>query len=106
VGSSGGRKIAFHNMQVTMNLLDHGLAMQAAIDAPVIDISTPLLVASSLLPDSTLDGLRARGHEVAVRDQSRMTGDFASPTGVRRRSDGTIEGGADPWYYPASAGCV
>ncbi len=106
IGSSGGRKIAFQNTQVTLNVLDHGMGMQAAIDAPVIDISTPLLVASSLLPGATIEALRALGHDVAVRDPSRMTGDFASPTGVLRHDDGTLEGGADPWYYPASVGAV
>lgn len=106
IGSSGGRKIAFHNTQVAMNVLDHGMGMQEAIDAPVIDISTPLLVASSHVPGATIDALRDLGHEVAVRDPSRQTGDFASPTGVLRRGDGDIEGGADPWYYPASAGGV
>lgn len=106
LGSSGGRKIAFHNLQVTRNVVDHGMGMQAAIDAPVIDISTPLLVASSHLPAETLDALRALGHDVSPRDPSRSTGDFASPAGVLIRDDGTLEGGADPWYYPASAGAV
>jgi gamma-glutamyltranspeptidase/glutathione hydrolase len=106
LGSSGGRKIAFHNTPVAMNLLDHGMGMQAAIDAPVIDISTPALVASRHIPAATLDALRALGHEVSVRDPSRGTGDFASPTGVLVRAGGTLEGGADPWYYPASVGTV
>jgi hypothetical protein len=43
---------------------------------------------------------------VSPRDPSRGTGDFASPTGVLVRDDGTLEGGADPWYYPASAGAI
>jgi gamma-glutamyltranspeptidase/glutathione hydrolase len=106
IGSSGGRKIAFHNAQVTMNVLDHGMSMQQAIDAPVIDISTPRLVASSHLPAATLEALGALGHDVAVRDPSRFTGDFASPAGVMVHDDGTLEGGADPWYYPASVGAV
>ncbi len=106
LGSSGGRKIAFHNMQVAMNVVDHGMGMQAAIDAPVIDISTPLLVASHHIPAATLDALRALGHDVSPRDPSRGTGDFASPTAVQVSDDGTLEGGADPWYYPASAGAM
>lgn len=106
LGSSGGRKIAFHNMQVAMNVVDHGMGMQAAIDAPVIDISTPLLVASHHIPTATLDALRALGHDVSPRDPSRGTGDFASPAGVLVRDDGTLEGGADPWYYPASTGAL
>jgi gamma-glutamyltranspeptidase/glutathione hydrolase len=107
LGSSGGRKIAFHNLQVAMNVLDHGMGMQQAIDAPVIDISTPRLVASSHLPAATLERLRGLRHDVRVADPSRLMGDFASPTGVLRRdADGTLEGGADPWYYPASAGAI
>jgi gamma-glutamyltranspeptidase/glutathione hydrolase len=106
LGSSGGRKIAFHNLQLTMNVLDHGMGMQQAIDAPVIDVSTPLLVASRHIPAATLAALAALGHEVSVRDPSRGTGDFASPAGVLRHDDGTLEGGADPWYYPASSGAL
>jgi gamma-glutamyltranspeptidase / glutathione hydrolase len=106
LGSSGGRKIAFQNLQVTSNLLDHGMGMQEAIDTPVVDISTPQLIVSSLIPSETARSLRALGHDVAIRDPSRMTGDFASPTGVLRRKDGTLEGGADPWYYPAAAGSL
>ena len=106
LGSSGGRKIAFQNAQVTVNLLDHGMGMQEAINAPVIDISTPRLIVSSLMAESTIEQLRALGHDVAVRDPSRFTGDFASPTGILRREDGTYEGGADPWYYPATVGAL
>ena len=102
LGTSGGRKISLHNTQLTMNILDHGMGMQEAIDAPVIDVSTPKLIASHFIPAATVERLRALGHDVAVRDPSRMTGDFASPTGVLRRDDGSLEGGADPWYYPAS----
>lgn len=106
LGSSGGRKIAFCNVQLLLKLLDHDMGMQAAIDSPVIDISTPPLIASSLLPASTLQALRDLGHDVVVRDQSRMTGDFASPVGILRHTDGLYEGGADPWYYPASVGAI
>jgi gamma-glutamyltranspeptidase len=82
------------------------MGMQAAIDAPVIDISTPPLVASRHIDPATIEALRALGHDVSVRDPSRGTGDFASPAGVLVREDGVLEGGADPWYYPASVGAV
>lgn len=102
VGSSGGRKIALCNLQVLVNLLGHGMGMQEAIDAPMIDISTTSLIASSLLPSSTLSALGELGHTVVERDPRLLTGDFASPVGILRRSDGTYEGGADPWYFPAT----
>lgn len=106
LGSSGGRKIAFCNVQLLMKTLDHGMGMQEALASPVVDISTPKLVVSSHLPASTAECLRELGHDVAVRDPSRFTGDFASPVGILRRVDGSYEGGADPWYYPATVGAM
>jgi hypothetical protein len=31
-----------------------------------------------------------------------MTSDFASPVVLRRAADGTLDGGADPYYFPAT----
>ena len=106
LGSSGGRKIAFRNVQLTVSILDHGMGMQEAIDAPVIDISTPSLIVSSYMAATTIEKLKALGHDVVVRDPSQFTGDFASPTGILRCSDGAYEGGGDPWYYPATVGAL
>ncbi|MBA2289067.1 MAG: gamma-glutamyltransferase [Chloroflexia bacterium] len=104
LGSSGGRKIAYCNAQLVMNLIDHGLPMQAAIEAPRFDTSTPALQISDRIPPETLDALVDLGHQVAPVDETLLLGSFASPVGISRDEDGSLNGGADPFYFPATVG--
>ncbi len=104
LGSSGGRKIAYCNAQLVMNLIDHGLPMQAAIEAPRFDTSTPALQISDRIPPETLDALADLGHQVAPVDETLLLGSFASPVGISRDEDGSLNGGADPFYFPATVG--
>jgi gamma-glutamyltranspeptidase/glutathione hydrolase len=106
VGSSGGRRIMNCHAQLIMNLLDHGLSMQPAISAPRIDASTVDLAVSDRIPAPVRERLAALGHRISVRDETLMLGDFASPTGVLVADDGTLRGGVDPYYYPATAAGV
>ena len=104
VGASGGRRIQNCNAQLIMNIVDFGMSAQQAIDAPRIDTSTRPLAISTRIDPAVRDRLAAMGHDVSPRDESLMTSDFASPVVVRRGNDGTLDGGADPWYFPATAG--
>ena len=106
VGSSGGRKIMNANAQIISNLVDFGMDAHAALEAPRIDASTRQLIASSRFPRATLDRLGALGHAVVTRDETLLTGDFASPIAIERGEDGTVIGAADPWYFPATAGTI
>lgn len=103
IGSSGGRKIQNCNAQLAVNLIDFGMDIQAAISAPRIDASTLSLAVDDRIDPAVIEGLRKLGHPVSVRDERLLTADFASPTGVRRGPDGTLTGGADPYYFPATA---
>lgn len=102
VGSSGGRKIMNANAQIIMNIVDFGMDAHAALEAPRIDASTRQLIASDRIPSATLDQLRALGHDVVTRDETQLTGDFASPIAIVRNEDGSTTGAADPWYFPAT----
>ncbi|CAA9548071.1 MAG: Gamma-glutamyltranspeptidase @ Glutathione hydrolase [uncultured Thermomicrobiales bacterium] len=102
LGASGGRKIMACNVQLVMNLLDHGLSMQPAIAAPRIDASTPTLHASDRIDVATRDALSAVGHPVEARHESAGGSEFASPVGIHRAPDGALRGGAD-LFYPAMA---
>lgn len=104
LGSSGGRRILNCNAQLVMNLVDHGLTIQPAIQAPRIDASTPDLIVSSRLPAATRDALIAHGHPLVTRDETHLQGEFASPVGVQRLDDGTLLGGADPYYFAMAVG--
>jgi gamma-glutamyltranspeptidase/glutathione hydrolase len=103
IGSSGGRRIMGCNAQLALNLVDHQMSMQPAINAPRIDASTPELLVSARVAPSTVAVLAARGHQVGVRDERLFTGDFASPAGILIDGDGVFHGGADPYYMPAAA---
>lgn len=72
-GSPGGSTIINSVFNVTLNLLDHGMTIQQAIDAPrlsvtaaggsvSIDTGNPL--APTPFPPESLDGLRVLGHTV------------------------------------------
>lgn len=103
LGASGGRRIMNCNAQLVGNLIDWRLAAQPAISAPRIDCSTSELLLSWRFPAETIKALRAMGHRVGTRDERLFTGDFASPTAIRRTLDGIYDGGADPCYPPATA---
>ncbi len=102
LGASGGRKIMNCNTQLVMNIIDGDLTAQEAIDTPRIDCSTSTVLASSRIPADVLEGLRGKGYTVDVRHEALLTGDFSSPVAVRRNADGTLDGGADPWYFAAT----
>lgn len=103
LGASGGRRIMNCNAQLVMNMVDWRLAAQPAISAPRIDASTAELLLSWRFPAETAKALRAMGHRVGIRDERLFTGDFASPAAIRRTLDGVYDGGADPFYAPATA---
>jgi gamma-glutamyltranspeptidase / glutathione hydrolase len=103
LGASGGRRIMNCNAQLVINLTDWRLAAQPAISAPRIDCSTAQLLLSWRFPAETAKVLRAMGHRVAIRDERLFTDGFASPTAIRCTLDGVFDGGADPFYAPATA---
>jgi gamma-glutamyltranspeptidase/glutathione hydrolase len=102
LGASGGRKIMNCVAQIAMNVIDHALPMQEAVSAPRIDRSTGKLLVSSRHPATTIDRLRALGHDVVVKDETQFLGEFSSPACVWS-GDGKQMGGVDPFYFPATA---
>jgi gamma-glutamyltranspeptidase/glutathione hydrolase len=103
LGASGGRRIMNCNAQLVINLTDWRLAAQPAISAPRIDCSTAELLLSWRFPAETVKTLQKMGHRVGIRDERLVSGDFASPAAVRLTLDGVFDGGADPFYAPATA---
>ena len=103
LGASGGRKIMNCNTQLIMNIVDSGMTAQEAITAPRIDCSSGTVLASNRIEESVRKSLSDKGYDVGARVEGLLTGDFSSPVAVRRDTDGTLDGGADPWFYPATA---
>ena len=103
VGSSGGRKIVNCNAQLIANIAAFGLSMGEALAAPRIDASQRPLAVSSRIELTTRQRLVGIGHPVQSIDETLLTSGFASPVGIARDEDGSLEAAADAWYYPATA---
>jgi gamma-glutamyltranspeptidase/glutathione hydrolase len=103
-GTPGGDQQPQWNMQVICNLLDFGMDVQAAVEAPrwqsfpgsdPINLPNPYeLRVESRYPEETIEELRRRGHTV------RVLGPYAAGGAAflieRDPASGVLLGGADP----------
>jgi gamma-glutamyltranspeptidase/glutathione hydrolase len=69
-GSPGGATIINSVFNVTLNLIDHGMGLQEAIDAPRISVTSAgsTISAEAAIPFSAVDQLRAIGYTVNPAD--------------------------------------
>jgi gamma-glutamyltranspeptidase/glutathione hydrolase len=65
-GVMGAHYQPMGHVQIVTNMIDHGMDVQAAIDAPRASFVGDETVIERGLPASTAEGLSARGHDVAV----------------------------------------
>jgi len=102
LGAMGGDGQPQTMVQVVQGLVDDGLDPQAAVERPrfVVETDGPGLplrrvsIESNAVDSSVVAAIQARGHTVAlVEPRSSLMG-WAQM--IRRRSDGSYEGGADP----------
>jgi gamma-glutamyltranspeptidase/glutathione hydrolase len=106
VGSPGARKIMSSVLQVLLNVLDHGMGIQAAIEAPRVhtEASPPLLVEEHF-PDEVSRGLRARGYEVALKKEGLLSSWFGRPSGIHVDFErGCFRGGMEPYRVGIALG--
>ena len=92
LGSPGGPMIIHYTSQTLWAMLNGGLDAQAAIKQPHSGISAtngPLMLESGRFPAATVDGLKARGHEV---QQTEMPSGLQA---IQRKGEGWL-GAADP----------
>ena len=93
-GTPGGRTIINTTMQTILNVIDHGMNIARAIDAPRIHhqwLPDSTLVESGALSPDTLKLYQQRGHEI------RETRGIGSAMGVYKDPEtGILYGGADP----------
>ena len=66
LGLPGGKKIFPSAMQAIINIIDHGMSLQEAVEAPRIWTEGVALEVESGIPEATREGLAGRGHDVQV----------------------------------------
>jgi gamma-glutamyltranspeptidase/glutathione hydrolase len=92
-GAAGGRKIPGTVLQIVLGVLDFGMNVQEAIDAPRINhqwLPDVILHERFGLSADTALALRARGHRV----EERAPGEWSRAHGIALR-EGLLEGGSD-----------
>jgi gamma-glutamyltranspeptidase/glutathione hydrolase len=113
-GCPGGDAQVQAMVQVTCNVLDFGMNVQAAIEAPrVVSASFPssfhphpyepgVVRIEGRVPADVRARLSARGHVVEALPD--MAPSVAAVCAIRRRDTGVLEGGADPRRASYAAG--
>lgn len=71
-GSPGGATIINSVFQITLNLIDHGMTIQEAIDAPRISVTSAggSLTREAGFTTEALEGLKSLGHTIPARTSS------------------------------------
>jgi gamma-glutamyltranspeptidase/glutathione hydrolase len=93
VGSPGGARIITAVLQTVLNVVDHGMTVQEAVDAPRIHeqwVPDRIDTDPAGIPADVIEALRARGHVVGAK---RFTWNVAA---VGLDADGRYTGAADP----------
>jgi gamma-glutamyltranspeptidase/glutathione hydrolase len=65
LGLPGGKRIFPSAMQALINLIDHGMSLQEAVEAPRVWTEGNALEVEQAIPDAVREKLRAMGHRVA-----------------------------------------
>jgi gamma-glutamyltranspeptidase/glutathione hydrolase len=97
LGLPGGRKIFPAAMQALINLIDHGMTLQEAVEAPRVWTEGPVLEVEHGIPQTVRDGLEARGHKLQV-----MPTVAGGMNAIQFHEDGTMTGAAC-WRADGSA---
>ena len=92
LGAPGGRAIQISVAQVISHVIDHGMGIQEAIEAPRIFRETSTVYVDSRFPVEVKEGLEARGHDLVWVEQEFQN--WARPVGVLRDpGTGMLHGG-------------
>ena len=101
VGSPGGRRLISAVTMTLARLVDRGASMQQAAGGPGFHAEGGPLVLDERTPECArvTRGLEAQGHEVLVRAETALSGNFGRASGIcRSEAEGTVrfEPGVDP----------
>jgi gamma-glutamyltranspeptidase/glutathione hydrolase len=87
LGLPGGRKIFPSVLQALLNLIDHGMELQEAVEAPRIWTEGPVVEVEHGIPPAVRMGLEARGHKLQI-----MPTVAGGMNGIQFHDDNTMSG--------------
>ncbi len=89
LGLPGGKRIFPSAMQALINLIDHGMSLQEAVEAPRVWTEGNALEVEQAIPQAVREKLRAMGH--AVVEMPTVAGGMNA---IQFHDDGTLSGAA------------
>ena len=94
VGTPGASRIISALAQIIINVVDFGMSIDKAIEAPRVHCVSRTLHVESRIPDDVIEALKSRGHEIQVR--SAYDNYFGGAQGILiDPATGRLHGGAD-----------
>jgi gamma-glutamyltranspeptidase/glutathione hydrolase len=100
LGLPGGRKIFPTAMQALINLIDHGMSLQEAVEAPRLWTEGPFVEVEHGFGEEVRQGLEARGHTLV-----RMPTVSGGMNAIQFHDDGSMTGAAC-WRADGFAGAL
>jgi gamma-glutamyltranspeptidase / glutathione hydrolase len=95
IGMPGATRIITALPQVIMNVIDHGMTLQSAIDSPRVHCTSDKEIAmEARIPGSVRESLARKGYRIEVKKDFDLY--FGGAQGVMIDSSGVLTGGADP----------
>jgi len=95
LGTGGSNRIRSAILQVASNLLDRGMSLEKAVEAPRLHVERDGRVSFEPgLPDVALSAFRALGEKARAWPDRNLF--FGGVHAARRRRDGSMEGAGDP----------
>jgi gamma-glutamyltranspeptidase / glutathione hydrolase len=89
LGLPGGKRIFPSAMQALINLIDHGMSLQEAVEAPRVWTEGNALEVEQAIPDDVREKLRAMGHQVVA-----MATVAGGMNAIQFHEDGALSGAA------------
>jgi gamma-glutamyltranspeptidase/glutathione hydrolase len=103
IGAPGGRRVISAIFQCLLNVMDHGMRPQEAIASPRVHAENATVEIDSRFSDAAMEGLRRRGHNLLIREETAAQSVLARPNGIMiDQETGLFYGGATP-FGPATA---
>jgi gamma-glutamyltranspeptidase/glutathione hydrolase len=104
VAGAGGYPILSGVLHTTVNVVDHGLGVQDAIDQPRVHSQGAATYVDSLVDPGERARLAEMGHELVVQDTNPGSLAFSRVSAVAVDGDGTITAGSGPSWHAAAGG--
>ncbi len=106
IGGAGGTKITTGVSQVLVNVLDHGQALQEAIDAPRVHNESGASELDARFPPRVADRLGSLGHSIEVVAPAFAQPAWARINGICFSDTGEASSGVDPFGDAGAAAPV